>query len=191
MLNIRIFLTFLVVVLCLGIYTLLAEYKIQGNLSVTSHSSSDGNSFQANSRIGEPVSGSSGNSGMNVRSGLGSFDRAMRASEFGEVLSSTEDLSQGDEAQQNVPTEFRLYENYPNPFNPMTTIRFDIPTPSNVTIDVYDIRGQRVAVLLAGEHIEPGSYQVNFDASRLSTGIYLYRIGAGAFQNVKKMMLMK
>jgi hypothetical protein len=188
----KIFLTSLIVVfLCFGIYTLFAEYQIKGSLSAAAKSSTENGNFHIASRVGGSISGRSGNSSIRINSGFGSFGRAVRAGENSEIAVSAETLTGDNERLQNVPTEFRLYENYPNPFNPATTIRFDIPRATAVTIRIYDIRGQEVASFLNGKNMEPGSYEMQFDASGLSTGIYIYRITAGAYQNVKKMMLMK
>ncbi|MDG5767695.1 T9SS type A sorting domain-containing protein [Balneolales bacterium ANBcel1] len=89
-----------------------------------------------------------------------------------------------------IPDEFALSQNYPNPFNPATNIQFSLPEPANVSIDVFTIQGQRVATLVQGNY-EAGRHTVTFDASSLSSGIYLYRIQAGSFSEVKKMMLVK
>jgi hypothetical protein len=92
-----------------------------------------------------------------------------------------------------TPTEFALNQNYPNPFNPTTTIKYDIPnvgTQYIVSLRVYDILGKEVATLV-NETREAGSYKVNFDASRLSSGVYFYKMTSGLFTAVKKLVLMK
>jgi len=89
-----------------------------------------------------------------------------------------------------IPSEYKLYQNYPNPFNPLTTIVFDLPKASLVTLKVYNILGQEVATLV-NEKREAGSYEVEFDGSKLTSGVYFYRLGAGEFVSVKKLMLMK
>jgi trimeric autotransporter adhesin len=88
------------------------------------------------------------------------------------------------------PEEFTLYQNYPNPFNPNTTIAFVIGHSSFVSLRIYDVLGREVANLV-NEEKPPGEYRVRWDASRLASGIYFYRIAAGTFINVKKMLLMK
>ena len=89
-----------------------------------------------------------------------------------------------------MPSSFKLSQNYPNPFNPSTTINFAIPMASKVVLKVYDVLGREVATLLDGEK-GAGNYQVNFDASKLASGLYIYTINAGSFTSTKKMMLMK
>ena len=93
-----------------------------------------------------------------------------------------------------IPEVFKLYNNYPNPFNPVTKIKFDIPAVSSnsvpVKIAVYNLLGEEVT-LLADKQMQPGSYDVSFDASMYSTGVYFYRIKAGEFTDVKKMILVK
>jgi hypothetical protein len=89
-----------------------------------------------------------------------------------------------------VPEQYELGQNYPNPFNPSTKIRFAIPTSSFVTLKVYNVLGQEVANLV-NQNLTPGSYEVSFDASRLPSGMYMYRVDAGKFSSTKKMVLVK
>jgi lysophospholipase L1-like esterase len=85
---------------------------------------------------------------------------------------------------------YALGQNYPNPFNPETTISFAIPARSFVTLDVFDILGREVGNLLNGIQ-EPGRYSINFDASTLSSGTYIYKLTSGKFAQAKKMMVVK
>jgi hypothetical protein len=85
---------------------------------------------------------------------------------------------------------FILYQNHPNPFNPSTKIKFTLPKPQNVNIEVYNTIGQRVETIL-NQHIKAGYHEVEFNAENLSSGVYFYRIEAGEFQDVKKMVLIK
>jgi len=96
----------------------------------------------------------------------------------------------GVEVPASLPTEFSLSQNYPNPFNPATTIRYDVPKETHVTLAVYDILGQKVAELVNEVKLQ-GRYQANWNASSFSSGVYFYRIEAGSFVSVKKLMLMK
>jgi len=89
-----------------------------------------------------------------------------------------------------VPTSYSLYQNYPNPFNPSTNIEFDIPKVSYVKLSIYDILG-RVMAILVKEKLNAGSYILNWDASDISSGIYFYKIEAGSFTDVKRMLLVK
>jgi len=83
-----------------------------------------------------------------------------------------------------------LYQNYPNPFNPTTKISFTLPKPEHITLDVYNTLGQKVATLLIIKMIID-SHDVQFDASNLPSGIYFYRVQAGEFSQVRKMVLMQ
>jgi len=83
-----------------------------------------------------------------------------------------------------------LYQNYPNPFNPTTTIKYSIKERSSVELILYDILGARVAVLV-NEEKDAGYYKVNFNAGQLASGIYLYRLQADSFIEIKKMILLK
>ena len=95
-------------------------------------------------------------------------------------------LTLGDEK----PTEFRLDQNYPNPFNPSTTIRYGLPTRSYVTVSIFNTLGQKVATLLEGEQ-EAGYHDLRFEASELSSGMYLYRLTAGDFVQTRKLLLVR
>jgi len=91
---------------------------------------------------------------------------------------------------EDIPTEYGLSQNYPNPFNPSTTIGFDLPEAAKVRLAVYDMLGREVAVL-ADEERPAGQHSVRFDAGRLSSGMYIFRLQAGDFTQTKKLMLMK
>jgi len=89
-----------------------------------------------------------------------------------------------------VLTEYRLYNNYPNPFNPTTTLRYELPKDSRVTLLVFDINGREIARLV-NETQPAGCYSLIWNAGEIGSGIYFYRIQAGEFHQVKKMVLMK
>ena len=91
---------------------------------------------------------------------------------------------------KKIPDEFGLSQNYPNPFNPTTQINYSIPSAQKVNLKVYDELGKEVATLVNNEQAA-GNYTVDFDASRFASGVYFYRIQAGSFNQIKKMILMK
>lgn len=99
-------------------------------------------------------------------------------------------LAPDDFGPETAPAEFALSAAYPNPFNPTTTISFDLPEASFVTLSVYSILGQQVAQLV-NEQKSPGRYTVSFDASTLSSGIYLYRLQTDSFMETMQMTLVK
>jgi hypothetical protein len=96
-----------------------------------------------------------------------------------------------DMSINEIPTAFMLEPNYPNPFNPTTVIRYDIPKQSTVEIIVFDILGRKVQPLVNNELKQPGRYEVTFNAGNLPSGVYFYRITAGDFVSTKKMLLIK
>ena len=95
----------------------------------------------------------------------------------------------------NLPDEFALYENYPNPFNPVTNINYDISEATDVTLEVYNLMGHRVRTLVSRHH-EPGRYKAVWDATNdfgasVASGMYIYRVHAKDFVSIKKLLLMK
>ncbi|MEP0860860.1 MAG: T9SS type A sorting domain-containing protein [Ignavibacterium sp.] len=96
------------------------------------------------------------------------------------------------EISDNVdnPNDLFLFQNYPNPFNPSTKISWQSPVSSWQTLKVYDVLGNEVATLV-NEEKPAGVYEINFDGSGLSSGIYFYRLKAGSFVETKKMILMR
>lgn len=103
--------------------------------------------------------------------------------EFGELVST-------DEEFENIPTEFSISQNYPNPFNPTTQISYSIKEHGFVRLKVYDLLGAEVATLV-NETKESGYHSVEFNASELPSGVYIYTLQAGDFISSKKMILMK
>ena len=94
--------------------------------------------------------------------------------------------------EEVLPGEFALQQNYPNPFNPSTSIAFTLPQSENVTLSVYNVLGQKVATLISGQTMNVGTHTVQFDASSLASGMYLYRLDAGSsYSKTHTMMLMK
>ena len=89
-----------------------------------------------------------------------------------------------------IPIYYKLYTNFPNPFNPQTKIKFDIPKASTVKIVVYDVMGREVQTLV-NESLKPGTYEASFDGSQLTSGVYFYKISAGDFSETKKMLIVK
>jgi len=89
-----------------------------------------------------------------------------------------------------LPEKSLLMPNYPNPFNPVTKIGYQLATAGHVTLKVYDILGREAAVLV-DEFKTPGLYDVQFDASRYASGVYFYRLETGSYGSVRKMMLLK
>ncbi len=95
-----------------------------------------------------------------------------------------------NKVDNKIPDKYSLSQNYPNPFNPTTNIEFRIADFGFVSLKVYDILGREVATLV-NEEKPAGSYNVSFDASSLSSGVYFYRLNSGSFISTKKMILLK
>ena len=103
---------------------------------------------------------------------------------LGEVLTSVKE-------NDNVkPANYNLEQNFPNPFNPSTTIRFSLPESGNVRLEIFNILGEKVQTLLNGFG-NAGIYKIEFNAGNLPSGIYFYQLQAGSFVETKKMVLLK
>jgi hypothetical protein len=105
--------------------------------------------------------------------------------QFGMIVSPVETVT--DNA---VPADYRLYANYPNPFNPVTTIRFDLPVAETVRISLFTVSGEKVGEIINGQ-FAAGNHQVQFDGRNLASGIYFYEMRAANFRNVQRMVLLK
>ncbi len=121
---------------------------------------------------------------------IGIFEGPSEGSYSNESTAYVPDIITSVETKNELPTKFHLEQNYPNPFNPTTTIKYQIPEISFVTLKVYDVLGSEIETLI-NEEKPVGSYEVDFDASNLSSGIYFFRLKAGSFVETKKMVLLK
>ena len=99
-------------------------------------------------------------------------------------------MSTGVEEQAFAPQRFQLFANYPNPFNPSTIIKYQVPQTSLVTLRVFDILGREIAFLV-NEEKPAGTYSIQWNASNMSSGVYFYRLHAGYFIDTKRMILLK
>jgi len=120
-------------------------------------------------------------SGTNVLAGTGS---GVWRRPLSEMITSVHPSLSG------LPKEFKLDQNYPNPFNPTATISYSLPQKSFVTLKLYDLLGREVRILVNGEQ-EPGNYSRIVDANDLPSGVYFYRLQAGKFTDIKKMLMVK
>ncbi len=169
---------------------LVLAFDLNGNVSSYTTSESDGSYSLENVSSGEytlivestEYENTSDNGTVNVDYGTNSI----ASKDLYLSPSSTTDVGK----PVSTPTTYSLMQNYPNPFNPSTTIRFTIPEKVQVRLEVYNLIGQKVATLINGE-LNAGQYSVEFNGAGLTSGIYLYRIQAGNFVSVKKMLLLK
>lgn len=108
-----------------------------------------------------------------------------------DTLTTSFDIVVSVDDETVIPKEFFVNQNYPNPFNPTTTIRFGLPKEAQVDVRIYDILGREVAVLVNNEVMSAGIHNFEFNASRLASGTYVYRVTTGDKVDVKKMLLLK
>lgn len=90
-----------------------------------------------------------------------------------------------------IPEKYNLSQNYPNPFNPITKINFDLPEDAKIKLIVYDIIGREVKTFINNEFKAAGTYQIEFNGSNLSSGVYFYRLESEKFVQTKRMVLIK
>jgi hypothetical protein len=117
---------------------------------------------------------------------IGTFGGGLAVYKKGGIVS----IERNSTSPKFSPTKYRLGQNFPNPFNPSTKIKFELPKPETVKIEIYNIIGQKIETLL-NQPMPEGYHEVTFNAQNLSSGIYLYRVEAGALQDVKKMILLR
>ena len=113
--------------------------------------------------------------------------------EINDISDSTFSIITSTDLNQNnskIPVVFCLYQNYPNPFNPVTNIKFDIPETSNVNIEIYNSLGIKMRTLL-NQKVNAGAHMIKFNSDNLSSGIYYYKMVAGKFISVKRMLLLR
>jgi hypothetical protein len=147
-------------------YAFDAGFGVPGSLTTT-----------AMSAIGQPVVGITQQANTRITSGF-LADTLLR----GRVVAVNQ--------QAYVPLRYALHQNFPNPFNPTTTIRFEIPERAMVSLSIYNILGQGIAQLVREEK-PAGVYSVRFDAGNIASGIYFYTLRAGTFIETKKLVILK
>ncbi|MCO6473803.1 MAG: T9SS type A sorting domain-containing protein, partial [Melioribacteraceae bacterium] len=94
------------------------------------------------------------------------------------------------DSENIIPSEFVLSQNYPNPFNPSTVISYQLSENSKVSLKIYDVLGREIATIV-NKQLQPGEYEVEFNAEDLSSGVYYYRLEAGSYNHTKKMILLR
>ncbi|MBK7380039.1 MAG: T9SS type A sorting domain-containing protein [Ignavibacteriales bacterium] len=109
---------------------------------------------------------------------------------FNGVYRTFQTLTDVEDQPAVYPSEFLLEQNFPNPFNPGTKISWQSPAGSWQTLKIYDVLGNEIATLV-NEYREAGSYEINFDASSFSSGVYYYQLKAGNFIETRKMILLR
>ncbi len=154
-----------------------AQHKIQNSVLGNGGAVIASSSARIAGTAGQHLIGSAANPSNIIQSGFWPQAR--------HLITSVEQIS-----SETIPKEFRLYPNFPNPFNPTTKIRFDLPKRSSVKLKLYDLFGREVVVLV-DENLPPGEYKVELKAKSLASGVYLYRLEAEGFVRTKKLMLVK
>ncbi len=170
----------------------LADFRSAGNTDANSISTNPG--FFSNDDL-HAYSALVDSAGMPLSRVLYDIDGDLRSASHPDIgadeFDSTGVVSIDDDLlARRIPKQFRVYDNYPNPFNPATTIRYDLPEAAHVRLRVYNILGQVVATLVDNRQ-NAGAYHHVFDASKLSSGLYFYRLEAGKNQAIRKMVLSK
>ena len=121
----------------------------------------------------------------NIQNEINSYAR-----QHGQTLSKLPGISDGNLTKDVSPQQYKLFNNYPNPFNPTTIIKYQVPKDGLVTLKIYDELGREVKTLV-NQYLSKGSYSINFNASSLASGVYFYQLRAGSFVAAKKLLLLK
>lgn len=153
-----------------------AQTKLANGVFGNGGNSISNSNYRIVSTVGQTVVGVTSNSSHIAKAGFWY--------QAGDIVTSVEQIS------NTLPKEFRLEQNYPNPFNPSTTIEFALPEQASVRLQVFDLLGREVAILV-DEDLQPAAYKVVLDATGLSSGVYFYRIQAEGFVRIKKLILLK
>lgn len=164
----------LILFLCL-IGSIQAQYTLKSSVLGNGYGIMSGTSNAITSTVGQPFIGTTENSSYVHHVGFWFYLNLITG------IEGEEDL---------LPKKFELFQNYPNPFNPVTRIKYAVPKASHVRVEIYNVLGQRVS-LLVNEEKQPGYYTVSFDASSLASGFYIYRLQASGFHAVKKLIVTK
>lgn len=170
------FLLFFVLSLLLSYQTVFTQNQIPFNVISSGGDKQTGAGFILNSTVGEAFTGITLNASNNHYLGFWYVYRQSTIT--------------GVDDDKTIPETYQLEQNYPNPFNPATIIKYGVPERCNVSVKIYDILGSEVLTLVNKE-MDAGWYETNFNAAGFSSGIYIYRMQAGSYQNTKKMILVK
>jgi len=116
--------------------------------------------------------------------------RILEEGEHTLTVEKSEGVQTGESTSETIPNVYALYQNYPNPFNPVTRIKYDLPEVSHVVLKIYSILGEEVVTII-NEEKQPGKHLVDYNASALASGVYVYRLKANDYIESKKMILLK
>ncbi|MFC1552292.1 T9SS type A sorting domain-containing protein [Candidatus Latescibacterota bacterium] len=153
-----------------------SDYKIESGIIGNGGTSISNAQYQINGTIGEQLVGHTGSSSYNNEAGFWCLCQIY----YEPIL--VED--------NTIPKQFRLIGNFPNPFNPVTEIRYEIPEQCNVKLKIYTISGQLVETLI-DETVSPGIHSVKWNPTEISSGLYIYEMEAGNKKYVNRMLLLK
>ncbi len=168
-------------ILCFGMFPLFlpndlhAQYHIRASVLGGGGATASNGNHRLASTVGQIFIGSA--QGGNFRKQVGFWRSA-------HLLTPVEKIS------ELIPTEYRLDQNFPNPFNPSTTIRFAVKERSHITLVVFNILGQTVSTLI-NEELAAGEYETHFSPGGLASGLYVYRISTNGFVQSRRMLLLK
>ncbi len=164
----------------IAIMVLFAPHKVFGQYNLVadviscSASVSNSSGFNLTGTIGQPITENANNSDFQLYSGFWF----------------AADIITDIDEDSFLPNEYKLFNNYPNPFNPSTTIKYQLKKRGNVTLILYNSLGKRIRTLV-NDNKEAGVYSVNFNASNISSGVYFYRLISEKFVETKRMILLK
>lgn len=167
-----------IVVLCIVAFSwqATAQYKLAGGVIAGGGGTTAGSVNRISATIGQALAGSTG----------GALNKAW----LGFWFARTSPVTEVKLVEQTVPVTFRLEQNFPNPLNPTTTIRYTLPGRTHVILTVFNTLGEKV-VDLVNDNLEAGFHEASLNAGNLASGVYFYRLTAGSFTDTRRMLILK
>jgi hypothetical protein len=165
---------FFIILLCFS-YSI-AQYNITGSVIGNGAGNISGDSQNMRGTVGQSI--------------IGKTENTTYQSRIGFWYTVDWIISDINTPEELIPLKFKLFQNHPNPFNPVTTIRYALPKQSHVLLEVYNLLGQRITTLV-NKQMPAGYHDVTFGVNNLTTGFYIYRIQTDGFYYVRKMLLIK
>jgi len=186
----KVYIFILIFLITLGFYiqSIAQDYKVNGQVSGFSQGKVTDKGILIHSSVGQSMMGISLDSTVQISSGISQLEEFVL---IRDTKNNSASLPKGEiDETQSIPQEFKLYQNFPNPFNPLTTIRYDLAKSSRVVLTIYDVLGAVVKTVVS-DQLSAGRYMYQWNAGNVASGVYFYLLETDYFVENKKMLLLK